>query len=255
MMNPAEFANIARAEREMWWYEGMRRILFAMLDPLVRPRRIGAVLEAGCGTGWNARLLEQRYGWNVTALDLAADGLRQARELGLQRRVQADVAALPFAADSFDALVSLDLMVHLPPGAEVPAVCEMARVVRPGGLLVLRAAAHHFLRSRHSEFVGERQRYSRAKFLRLARESGLTPLRISYANCLLLPVALLKFRLWEPLFARQPRSGIDVPPAWLNRLLLAPLQFESNWLAQDRSLPAGQSIIMIAAKEPPCRAS
>lgn len=249
MMNPAEFANIARAEREMWWYEGMRRILFAMLDPLARLRRIGVVLEAGCGTGWNTRLLEQRYGWTVTALDLAAEGLRHAHELGVQRRVQADVAALPFPSGSFDALVSLDLMVHLPPGSELPAVREMARVVRPGGLVVLRAAAHRLLRSRHSEFVGEKQRYSRDQFIRLARESGLTPLRISYANCLLLPVALLKFRLWEPLLAREARSGVDVPPAWLNRLLLAPLRWESKWLANGRALPAGQSIILIAAKE------
>ncbi len=33
MMNPAEIANIAAVERELWWYRGMQQILFRMLDP------------------------------------------------------------------------------------------------------------------------------------------------------------------------------------------------------------------------------
>ena len=32
MMNPAEYANIANAERDFWWYRGMEKILFALLD-------------------------------------------------------------------------------------------------------------------------------------------------------------------------------------------------------------------------------
>jgi len=38
MMNPAEFANIAAAEQRLWWYRGMRRILFDVLDPWLRGR-------------------------------------------------------------------------------------------------------------------------------------------------------------------------------------------------------------------------
>jgi SAM-dependent methyltransferase len=255
MMNPAEFANIARAEREMWWYEGMRRILFGMLDSIAGPRRIERVLESGCGTGLNASLFEERYGWKVVGLDLAGEGLRQARELGVERLVQGDMRALPFPDDSFDALVSLDAMVHLEPPAEKLAVREMARVVRPGGLVVLRAAAHDVLRSRHSQFVGEKQRYSRARLVELARASGLRVLRATYANSLLLPVALARFRLWEPLFAREAHSGVGVPAPWLNRLLLAPLKLESRWLGRGGGLPMGQSVVMIAEKERPWPAS
>ena len=51
-MNPAEFANIANCERDFWWYRGMRKILFRMLDRHLAGRRIGRALEAGCGTGY-----------------------------------------------------------------------------------------------------------------------------------------------------------------------------------------------------------
>ena len=112
-MNPAEFHNIAKTERDFWWYRGMRRIMFGMLDPVVAKGSSQHVLEAGCGTGHFARELEQRYGWSVTALDLGFEGLEYARGYQLKRLVQGDITALPFADASFDGLVSMDVVVHL----------------------------------------------------------------------------------------------------------------------------------------------
>src|SRR5437588_12953379 len=96
MMNPAEFANIAKSEKEFWWYRGMRKILFGLLDPFLASRRVGRAFEAGCGTGYFARLCQDRYGWSVYPLDLCWEGLRYGREMGLARLVQADLRALPY---------------------------------------------------------------------------------------------------------------------------------------------------------------
>src|SRR5579863_4682834 len=135
-MNPAEFDNIARAERDFWWYRGMREILFRVLDGI---ELAGAsALEAGCGTGYLSKSLEERYGWRMTPLDLGREGLEYARGYGLGRLTQGNVIALPFAAESFDAVVSMDVLVHLPRGEEAQALSEFARVLKPGGLLVLR---------------------------------------------------------------------------------------------------------------------
>src|SRR5690348_8197848 len=118
MMNPAEFANIARAEEDFWWYRGMRRVLARFLDPLVAGRTFRNVLEAGCGTGYNAVNLERRNGWRIVPLDLQMEGLVYAKAMGLARLVQGDIAALPFCSAAFDAVVSLDVIVHFPRGAE-----------------------------------------------------------------------------------------------------------------------------------------
>jgi len=249
MMNAAEFANIAAAERDFWWYRGMRRILFSLLDPLAGKRRIRTVLDAGCGTGFHAATLQERYGWRVYPLDLQMEGLAYAKAQGVERLTQGDVTALPFPAGTFDAVVSLDVMVHLPRGVELRALNEMSRVLAPGGLLVLRVAAFDFLRSRHSEFTTERQRYTAKRLTPALGDRGIGVLRCTYANTVLFPVALVKFRVWEPFTRRAPQSGVRPVSPWLNRLLALPLMAESRWLGAGLNLPLGQSLIVIGEKE------
>src|SRR5437773_764216 len=116
MMNPAEFANIARAEQDFWWYRGMRKILFRLLDPLVEELRFHRALEAGCGTGHFAQALTARYGLQVFPVDLEWEGLRHGKRLGVDRLAQADISSLPFPSGAFDLVVSLDVIVHFPRG-------------------------------------------------------------------------------------------------------------------------------------------
>lgn len=133
MMNPAEIANIAAVERELWWYRGMQTILQRLLDPIARAETFERVLEAGCGTGYTASVLRDRYGWAMTLLDYDANGLAHARGFGFDRLAQGNALALPFRDGSFDALVSLDMLVHIKPGGEDQVIREFARVLRPGG--------------------------------------------------------------------------------------------------------------------------
>jgi SAM-dependent methyltransferase len=247
-MNPAEFDNIAAAERQFWWYRGMRQILFSMLDGYVAPRHIRRALEAGCGTGYFARLVEQRYEFPVFPVDLGWEGLKHARRMGIGRLAQCDVAALPFSDASFDLVLSMDVLVHFPRGGESVALCEMARVLTPGGLFALRVSALDVLRSRHSEFAGEQQRFTRKRLLAAVEASGLKTLRCTYANSLLLPVALAKFRIWEPLTRTPPRSGVTPASAWLDRMLHVPLALEARMLARGWRLPLGQSLLLVAEK-------
>lgn len=247
-MNPAEFANIANAERELWWYRGMRQILSCVLEPFLSTRTIRRVLEAGCGTGFFARTLERERGWNVYPSDIAWEGLSHGRSLGLCRLSQADLAALPFADGAFDMVTAIDVLAHFPPGEEDRPIRELSRVLSTRGLLVLRASALDILRSRHSEFVNERQRFTRARLTKAVGAAGVRILRCTYANSLLLPVALAKFRLWEPLSRKAPESGVKPVAGWLNRLLYGCLRVESDWLARGMNLPVGQSLILVGEK-------
>ncbi len=248
LMNPAEFAHIARSERDFWWYRGMRAILFRILDPYLAGRPIRRALEAGCGTGYFSRLMQTERRWPLVPMDISAEGLRYARELGVERAVQGDMRTLPFPSGCFDLLLSIDALAHLPRPQEQGAVREMARVLAPGGLVAVRTAAFDFLRSRHSQFAFERQRFTRRRLRDLFTEAGFRVVRCSYANCLLLPVAVVKFRLWEPLLGRPPASGVDPVPRWLDRMLYTALAVEAAWLGRGRNLPAGQSLILIGQR-------
>jgi len=247
-MNPAEFANIRQSEESFWWYRGMRSILFRVLEPHMAGRRMGRALEAGCGTGYLTHLLQRERGWPIVPLDFSSDGLHHARELGVRNPVQGDIRCLPFDDGSFDLVLSLDVLAHLPRGEEFRAARELVRVARRGGLVVVRTSALDILRSRHGEFAFERQRFTRRRLMELFAGSGIRVLRCSYLNTLLMPIALLKFRVWEPLLRKAPQSGVQPVAPWLDRLLFAPLAVEDAYLGAGRNLPAGQSLLLIGEK-------
>ncbi|AXB43268.1 class I SAM-dependent methyltransferase [Amycolatopsis albispora] len=99
------------------------------------------VLDLGCGTGRITLPVARRAG-SVTGFDLTGSMLEQAArkagEENLQVRFeQGDMADLPFPDDSFDVVVSVLALMHVPP-ADHPAVfAEIRRVLRPGGRLLL----------------------------------------------------------------------------------------------------------------------
>ncbi|MBA4862292.1 methyltransferase domain-containing protein [Streptomyces sp. PSKA54] len=98
------------------------------------------VLDAGCGTGRALPALRDAVG--PTGLVLGADMtpamLESAVRAGRDRAghlLLADVARLPLKAESLDAVFAAGLIAHLPEPAE--NLRELARVVRPGGVLAL----------------------------------------------------------------------------------------------------------------------
>ncbi|MDX2180457.1 MAG: class I SAM-dependent methyltransferase [Bryobacteraceae bacterium] len=243
-MNPAEFANIARVERELWWYRGMERIFLRFAAPYAPPAG-SRVVEAGCGTGYMSQRMAEHFRWQMFPADLSGDGLRYSR---LDRRAQADLRAMPFASSSFDAVVSLDVIAHLAPPDDRRAFGEFARVLKPGAPLLLRTSALSWLRSRHSMFVGERQRYTKAKLRTLCAAAGLRVERLTYLNSILLPVAAFKFRVWEPLTNAPPASGVAPVPRWLNSTLEKALDIENALLGAGVNPPLGQSLLLTARK-------
>jgi SAM-dependent methyltransferase len=247
-MNPAEFANIARCERDFWWYLGMRKILFRLLDRHLAGRTVARALEAGCGTGYFSRLLQKERNYPLVPMDISADGLRYARNTGVERPVQGDATRMPFRSGAFDLLFSIDMLAHLDRGADMEAAREMARVLSPGGMLLLRTSALQILRSRHSQFVFERQRFTRRRLIQMFEAAGFRTVRCTYANSLLMPVALAKFRLWEPLQRERASTGLEPMAPWLNRLLSVPLSIEATWIGRGGNFPAGQSLLLVAER-------
>ena len=98
------------------------------------------VLDIGCGGGRHTVYMA-RLGLEVTAGDLSPLALEQTRRWLERERVQAhlvqfDMISLPFPAESFDAVVSVNVLHHARPGEARRAVAEVWRVLRPGGLFL-----------------------------------------------------------------------------------------------------------------------
>ncbi|MFJ3197865.1 class I SAM-dependent methyltransferase [Streptomyces griseoviridis] len=106
----------------------------------LRLREGGRVLDAGCGTGRALPPLRAAVGSAgvVVGADLTPAMLQAAVRAGRDgdgRLLVADVAALPLRTGSLDAVFAAGLIAHLPRPAE--NLRELARVVRPGGVLAL----------------------------------------------------------------------------------------------------------------------
>lgn len=245
-MNDAEFANIQALEERLWWFRGQRQILNELLDPLAAGYQ--SALEAGCGTAYQSRELARRYGWRMTPLDLSVEGLKHGQRLGVAGLVQGDLQCLPFKNEAFDAVLSLDVIVHFAAGEEGRAFEELARVLRPGGLFVVRVSALNMLRSRHSIFTHEKQRFTASHLRRCADAAGVDALRVTYANSLLMPVALFKFRVWEPLTGAEPASGVAEMPGWLDAIFGGLLAIEAKLIGWGINLPIGQSVLLVGRK-------
>jgi SAM-dependent methyltransferase len=104
-------------------------------------------LDMGCGAGRHAFEMYRR-GADVIALDQDADELAKVREWfaamrdagevpsGAEADVkEGDALALPFADGEFDRVVAAEVLEHIP--ADIEAIQELARVLRPGGTLAI----------------------------------------------------------------------------------------------------------------------
>ncbi len=98
------------------------------------------VLDIGCGAGRHAAEACRR-GATVVALDMSAPDLKEAHdrlaevdpEHARSVALQGDALRLPFADDTFDRIIIAEVLEHIP--SDVAAMVELARVLKPGGLV------------------------------------------------------------------------------------------------------------------------
>ena len=102
-------------------------------------------LDAGCGIGLQCLLLAEAVGLNghVAGLDVSTAFLNRGKEIvkeaGLSDRISfqaGDVATIPFADNAFDWAWSADCIGY-GPGEPLPLLKELARVVKPGGIVAI----------------------------------------------------------------------------------------------------------------------
>jgi len=107
----------------------------AALDALLPPAP-GQILDIPCGTGiYTAQLVER--GYTVVAADASEPMLEIAaqRETGAATRL-CSIHELPFDDDTFDATITLRLFSHFGRQDTLLALCELRRVIVPGGRII-----------------------------------------------------------------------------------------------------------------------
>ena len=108
----------------------------------LKERGLTSILDLGCGTGRHVVHMAQK-GLRVTGLDNAPTGLRLAKEWLDKEQCKADLIlsdmrySLPFENDSFDAVLSTQVIHHAKLATVLQTAREIERIVRTNGMIMI----------------------------------------------------------------------------------------------------------------------
>lgn len=124
-------------DHDEWGWGGPNAIATAVADRLGDSTTATRILDAGCGTGRvGVALRETGVAGSLVGIDLSAGMLARAEALGIYESLeQGSLEAMPFDDGAFDGVVSAGVLTH--GHVEPPTMRELARVVRPGGLVAI----------------------------------------------------------------------------------------------------------------------
>jgi SAM-dependent methyltransferase len=162
-----------------------RRSLIEEISPAVRGDAV--IADLGCSTGYLLSDLHARWPQALTVgVDLVASGLIKAHvEAPAAELILGDVTKLPFGDGTVDAVVSANLLEHVPD--DLAALREIHRVLKPGGRAAVIVPSGPTLYDYYDRFLHHERRYGRHELAFRAQTAGLTVLRDAYIGSFIYP--------------------------------------------------------------------
>lgn len=242
-MDPGMYASVFRLQMSHWWYRSRQRFLDVLLR---RVTKGGTVLDAGCGPGSMLHYFGA-YG-DVVGTDRYFPALEMARTHFTGPLIQGDCNRLPFPDARFTLVAACEVLYHRNIEDVRQAVGELARVLAPGGSLLVVDSAYSACASGHDRAAHGARRFTREELSEVFRQAGLEVLHATYAYALLLPVvwAVRRFKaLWPG--PEEPRCELGKTWGPLNALLIKWFSLEAA-VAGSRGLPFGLSVQVLGRK-------
>jgi SAM-dependent methyltransferase len=222
-----------------WWHRARTDLLEAVMAPhLGTPRRTLDVGSADApSVGW------MRGGQQHVNLDLFPDGLVPGEG------VCGSATQLPFADETFDVVSAFDVVEHCED--DRLAVAELARVLTPGGRMLLSVPAYQWAWTDHDVQAGHHRRYTRPRLVRLVEGSGMQVLRATYAFSGVFPlfVAERARRRLGHGSGSTPEGDSRLPEVSprVDRTLMGLCRLDARMLRRH-DLPFGSSVFLAAVK-------
>jgi SAM-dependent methyltransferase len=235
------YEQMAELDERHWWYCARRDVIAALIRRAIRPPSGAAILEIGCGTGHNFKMLGE-FG-RVDALELD-DEARAIAEKRLGRTIMS--APLPALAGvperHYDLVGAFDVIEHI--DYDAASIASIGRLLKPGGKFVMTVPAHQWMWSAHDTVNHHKRRYSRRTLTALIEGSPLKLDRVGYFNSLLFPVAVAE-RLASKAMGKDG-GDLELPPAPLNTALKRTFAAERHLVGRI-PLPPGLSLFAVAS--------
>lgn len=243
-MLKSHYKEIAESQDTLWWHLGMKAINESLLRKYLPKEKKLEILDAGCGPGTMLPMLV-KYG-NVIGVDISDEALKYARKRGNAKK--GDVTNLKFKDETFDLVICMDVLYHAWIKDETKTLKGFYRILKKGGLLLVREPAYNWLRGREDVGSLTGRRFSKNRLDMLAEKSSFNIIKMSYINFFLFPIILV-LRVKSSLWPNDIKGSSDLtsPPPPVNFLLFVVLKVEAL-LINYISFPFGSSLICVARK-------
>lgn len=243
-MQSHHYPILYRVEETHWWYVGRRRIIQDLVDKICTTlnKPNPTILDAGCGTGANLKMLEA-YG-SAQGVDISPQAVEFCRERGLSSVKLGAIEHLPFDDDSFDLVTALDVIEHL--DDDVAGLSEMRRVLRSDGRLLVFVPAFMFLWGVQDDVSNHRRRYTLPSLLKAVEAAGFSVEWSSYANIsFFLPVFVVRTVMRFLKLRAETEYGINIS---LMNGPFSSLFAAERFVFKRGRLPFGVSALCIARR-------
>ena len=237
-MENKEYQLLNQLENDHWWFISKRNFIKTLLS-LVNLKPEAKILDIGCGTGINLKLLTQ-YG-QVTGSDFSSTAIKFCQQKGFSKLLKASANKLPFKSPKFNLVTLFDVLYHQGIKDDQKVLNQVSKILKPKGYVLITDCAHQWLYSSHDKAQQARVRYQKKDLEAKVTKAGLSIIRSSYIYLTTFPLFIVKRLLFN--------YGSDVKKLnkVLNHILVMILKFEAQFLKQT-NLPTGSSIIILAQK-------
>ena len=250
-MNIKEYETHFHLEETFWWFKGRRLISFVLLNKYFKNKTEKKILDAGCGTGINLKLLE-KFG-DVNGADISQEALKFCKDRGFKNLNLSSVENLKYPNNSFDIVTSFDVLYCVK--NDFQALKEMYRVCKPGAIILITSPAVPFLYSKlkteHDLAAHTVRRYSKKEMKLKVKSAGFKIKRLTHMNMFLCPILIMirviKSVLNPNVKKSESKSDLKVLPKPINGFLFLILKLEAIMI-KSFDLPFGLTLICVAQK-------
>lgn len=239
------YATYFDVEKTHWLMRGRRAIVFDMLARYAPAAH--TVLDFGSGSGLTVQSLQQT-GYDAYGVDFSHEAIEFGTKKGIRNLAVVASEALPYADQSFDAVLCMDVLEHLED--TTTALAEIRRVLKPGGVFLIMVPAYMFLWGKQDEVAHHFRRYTLSSLEKAVRPSGrYRILRRSYFNTFLFPaIAMIRIGSRMLGLAAKRESDFDINSPLIDAVCGAIFSSE-RMLLRFLSYPFGVSILLLLKKE------
>ena len=187
------------------------------------------------------------YG-RAEGFDYSPEALDFCRQRGLQMVRQEDLNLWSPAENTFEAVISLDVLYHSAIADDKEVLQKFYRALKPQGIVILNLPAFDFLKREHNAAVWTKKRYRAGSLKKDLAAAGFEVELISYRLPVLF-LAALAMKLKHKFFpAQEAESDLKPLPKYLNGLLLAANRLDNGLVKRGLNQLCGTSVFVVARK-------